>query len=172
MAGSSLIHYEAARHELAEARRIDEVKKIRDKAAALAAYAKLAKDDELISYSLDIKERAEIRAGEMLIEMAERDERPKGRKKESHVAILSDLGVTPTQSSRWQRKAAKANGKPPKKRTAKKAAPIEDEMPTEEEAEREHQKTLYDQACLFLKSMTDQTRRKFFAFIKEHYHET
>jgi hypothetical protein len=32
--------------------------------------------------------------------MAERDERPKGRKKESHVATLSDLGLTKTQSSR------------------------------------------------------------------------
>jgi hypothetical protein len=42
----------------------------------------------------------EIRAGKLLIEMAKRDERPRGRKKESHVATLSDLGVSKTQSSR------------------------------------------------------------------------
>jgi hypothetical protein len=31
---------------------------------------------------------------------------PKGRKKESHTATLSGLGVSKSQSSRWQRKAA------------------------------------------------------------------
>jgi hypothetical protein len=54
--------------------------------------------------------RAEIRAGELLAEMAERDERPLGRKKESHIATLSDLGVTKSQSSRWQDMAS-ANDK-------------------------------------------------------------
>jgi N6-adenosine-specific RNA methylase IME4 len=38
--------------------------------------------------------------------MAERGERPKGRKKESHAATLSDLGVSKTQSSRWQHLAS------------------------------------------------------------------
>src|SRR5262249_44695217 len=54
----------------------------------------------------DIRMRAEMRAGELLTEMADRDERPRGRKKELHVATLSDLGVSKTQSSRWQRLAA------------------------------------------------------------------
>jgi hypothetical protein len=36
----------------------------------------------------------------------ERGERPLGRKKESHIATLSDLGISKTQSSRWQRLAA------------------------------------------------------------------
>lgn len=60
----------------------------------------------LIEHATDIRMRAEMRAGEMLSQMAERGERPKGRKKESHAVILSDLGVTPSQSSRWQKLAS------------------------------------------------------------------
>jgi phage N-6-adenine-methyltransferase len=102
---TQLIKYDAARTALAEAHRVDEVKDIRDKALAMQAYAKQAKDTELLRHATEIKMRAERRAGELLQEMAKRDERPKGRKKESHVATLSDLGVNKTQSSRWQQLA-------------------------------------------------------------------
>lgn len=48
---------------------------IRDKAKAMAAYARQAKDSELIQYATEIKVRAERRCGELLRVTAERGER-------------------------------------------------------------------------------------------------
>lgn len=111
----NLIHYDAARRELAEAKRVDEVKAIRDKATAMRLYASQAKDMELIAHATEIKLRAERRAGELLAEMEVKAERLKPGDNKIKLLrggntvlppSLDDLGVSKMQSSRWQALAA------------------------------------------------------------------
>lgn len=110
---TSLIRYEAARSALAEAHRVDEVKDIRDKAEAMAAYARQAKDSELIQYATEIKVRAERRCGELLAK-TEKNAGARGigsnqhqvRSHDSTAPTLLAMGLTRDESSRYQQLAA------------------------------------------------------------------
>jgi len=109
-----LVKYDAAVRALAEAHRVDEAKDIRDKAVAVQAYARQANDHTLIVQATDIKLRAERRVGELLREMRERGERMSSKDtlargssvQPRELPTLEDLGVSKTQSSRWQEFAA------------------------------------------------------------------
>jgi len=119
---NALARYDAARTALAEAHRIDEVKDIRDKAIALEAYARQAKDTSLIRHATEIRLRAERRAGELLAKIPKAKggqpyqnptpSRPQAVGAEvAKPMTLAEMGVTDTQSVKWQRLAALSEDK-------------------------------------------------------------
>ena len=68
-ASTSLIRYDAARMALAECARIDDAADIRDKAAALAAYARQRDDNDMECWVREIHLRACVRIGELVREL-------------------------------------------------------------------------------------------------------
>ncbi|MFZ1141414.1 MAG: hypothetical protein WAN76_19700 [Candidatus Sulfotelmatobacter sp.] len=98
-----LIRYEAARSALEEARTYDEVKEIRNEAIALEAYARQAKDTELIQAAVEIKERAARRADEMLTAARAAGEVVShgGSRQGNRGVTLRDIGISKMQASRW-----------------------------------------------------------------------
>jgi N6-adenosine-specific RNA methylase IME4 len=95
--------YDRARTALAEAHAIDEVKDIRDKAVALQAYAKQAMNQKLINDAVEIRWRAERRAGEMLAELGERRGKTRKTSESGSFPSNKEIGVTDKQSHYWQR---------------------------------------------------------------------
>jgi hypothetical protein len=115
---TALIKYDAARKAIASAYRVDEAKKIRDKAEAVRTYAKLAGDLDMQNMAAEIRIRAERRAGQLLLDMEKNPgtrgtgrPRKDGTKFErssmttAHPPKLEDYGITKDQSSKWQRLA-------------------------------------------------------------------
>jgi hypothetical protein len=96
--------------------RVDEVKDLRDKAMAFETYAKQAQNVEAERKAIEVRIRAERRAGELLKEM-ERSPVSKGGDLKSESAVQrehpisefqkakSDANISDTQAHRWQKLA-------------------------------------------------------------------
>jgi hypothetical protein len=101
---------DATLRAITECHRVDEVKEIHDKARAMEIYAQQAMNLDAERKAIEIRMRAERRLGQMLKEMEKA--KPSGanqHKDRSHdetdPQTLSDLGISKTQSSRWQQMA-------------------------------------------------------------------
>jgi N6-adenosine-specific RNA methylase IME4 len=89
---------------LASIETIGEAKEIRDRAAGLEAYAREAKDRELMDHAVEVRVKAEREVGRQLTGMGER----RGGDQTSDERSLpsnADLGITDKQSHLWQRLA-------------------------------------------------------------------
>ena len=113
MAAQTLIRYDAMCRAIAECHAIDEVKDIRDKALAIEEYARRAQNFEAEEQAREIRLRAEKECGNRLHqrEMAKGGRPPKTPNIASGVfdeppQTLADLGISPKQSSDWQKLAA------------------------------------------------------------------
>jgi len=94
-----LIKWNNAKKAIAECKTIDEIKSIRDRAEAMRAYAKQAKESLLVQNDLcEIKLRAERRAGEMLKEV----NMPKNQYDACN-SVLQANDISRMESSRWQK---------------------------------------------------------------------
>jgi hypothetical protein len=111
-----LTRYDAMCSAIAVARRVDEIKNIRDKAVALAAYAKQAKNHDAERWAQEIRIRAERKTGQLLRETAKakggKPPQAGNRSKPTTgfaPATLAELGISKDQSADWQKLAKVPN---------------------------------------------------------------
>lgn len=93
--------------ELLRTANLDQAIDLRDKAEAVRIYLKAAGDSlDAQNHAAEIRLRAERHAGAILAKMERKSAgRPK-KNTDTPSVLLSDLGITDQQSSRWQRVAA------------------------------------------------------------------
>lgn len=104
---NTLSKFDAAKAALDQARSFDDVLAHKDRAQVQITMARIAKDDELIRWATEIKTRAERKAGEMLLDLEKaQGGRPITSSKVLPVSetapTLKEIGVSKTDSSRWQ----------------------------------------------------------------------
>lgn len=100
-----LVLLDQADSALSQARSLEEIKIIRNKAEAVRKYAESASLGlQVQNRAAEVKLRAERQAGQLLSQMMLRggDRRSKGHRDRLK---LNDLGLTPNQSKRWQMQA-------------------------------------------------------------------
>lgn len=102
---AELIKYDAMVSAIAAAYEVDEVKDIRDKALALAVYARQAKNVENERRACEIRLRAERKAGQLLNAAEKHKGAASTRSRPSTALRLRDLGISKDQSADWQKLA-------------------------------------------------------------------
>ncbi|CAK7026567.1 hypothetical protein [Saezia sanguinis] len=117
---TALVKYDAACRALAEAKAVDEVKDLRDKAEAMRIYAMQAKNKTLEVDAAEIRIRAERRLGEMITHQKEtvglntgaaglginQHNKQEVRSLPTTAPTLADVGISKDLSSRAQKLAA------------------------------------------------------------------
>lgn len=106
----ALARLSAATHALAEAKTLDDVKRIIDIAEAARTYARAAKLGlEAANHAAEVKLRAERKAGELLQQLerapgARTDIQPDSslERGSEYRAVLTDSDIAPTTAHRWQ----------------------------------------------------------------------
>lgn len=114
MPARQIIHYDHIVGQICKYVTTDEVRETVSQADAMRVYALRAKDRLLLDKAIEVKFLAQVRGGEILIDMAERGDRATQGKGEGRAKIkgsrelpltLDKLKLTKTESSRWQRLA-------------------------------------------------------------------
>ncbi len=110
---TELVRYEAACRAIADAKSVDEAKELHDKAEALRAYARQAKNKQLEVDAAEIRMRAQRRLGEMIglakdAKQISRGQPPKNRSESEQFSrvTLEEAGIDRMLSVRAQRLAA------------------------------------------------------------------
>ena len=111
---TGLAKYDATRQALIECATIDEAKGIKDKAQALAAYARQVKDNELEKRSVEIRERARIKFGGLSLALPKAKPGPSTDTSQNGEVIVSksealaDAGVSTSEANRAEKLAKKS----------------------------------------------------------------
>lgn len=106
---TQLIRYEAACRAIAEAKQVDEVKDLADKAEAMRVYARQAQNRDMEVDAAEIRIRAERRLGEMIAEQKATTglakPGPRSVVANDRIPTLADAGISKDLSSRAQKLA-------------------------------------------------------------------
>ena len=127
---NAIIRYEEMRIAVERCARIDEAADIKDRAAALQAYARQRDDRDLDVWTSEIKLRASVRIGELVRELdshqGERTDLAEPDAEPSDIAVqkskedaIADAGLNPRTARRYQELAG------PKEEQAQAAAEID-----------------------------------------------